>query len=697
MNLTVRVAGRQSGRQRMHNGPRDPRPSLQWRANLTGLSQVHNLYFVAYGPDIHVYEPQYPTQAVSKNPLLFFTSSPSAPGLAGYIDPTNPHAINNLVVQFLGNEEVVAVVRDDGDVDAFLIRHVVGAIARRAESSMSYPPFEDGIRPFFQANVEKSAWGLSIHAQARVLAVSSNAHEVRVFKFGLLHAHDPDSSEHEDDAATADRATDVTHQILNGEANIPYISFCNTGDDPEGRWLLTTDISGECRVMDLRALKTVQHFRLGGSRHFLSWYDHNFDRNHAGWLIMFLDRRSFQEAETVSEALGLMAGEMPPNLKRNPMMWDLSGTVQHLPGYETPLIYSNESTDGRRRRDEDPRPGNDQRAPAWVQLVDEDERDDVDSDQEAPLEIEIEINDPMSEDESQEEPSYTLNPTEAQPHATILGPSESPTSPMSYESDSEGSPSSIPIIDDASDPDAEPVEDPTHIPYNALYNGQAISSNTPKYAIDHDQPFCADLPCPILHASVRDIYLLQPSHQATQRGPHAPPTLGFANPLRQRIDHRMAFLLHFQRLNMTAYIPDLGAVIIASQKGRAIVLALTKITAETEWEEEMLLASSSTPGAASGGSVGKQGSKQHRPPPWTQKTIYAMRVQCILPFAEQEKAHERPFAPLHGLAAAPLQGCEAGRQRWRVLMMYQDHSVLSYEISRGRAEAGGIGVEAVAV
>lgn len=74
-----------------------------------------------------------------------------------------------------------------------------------------------------------------------------------------------------------------------------------------------------------------------------------------------------------------------------------------------------------------------------------------------------------------------------------------------------------------------------------------------------------------------------------------------------------------------------------------------------------------------------------------------MRVECILPFAEQEKANHRPFMPLHGLAASPLQGCEVGGTpvRWRLMMMYQDHSILSYEISRSTAGTGQVNVNGV--
>jgi hypothetical protein len=41
------------------------------------------------------------------------------------------------------------------------------------------------VRPFFQQNVEISAWGLAIHKNSRLIAVGTNKHNVHVFAFGL--------------------------------------------------------------------------------------------------------------------------------------------------------------------------------------------------------------------------------------------------------------------------------------------------------------------------------------------------------------------------------------------------------------------------------------------------------------------------------------------------------------------------------
>ncbi|KAK5686814.1 hypothetical protein LTR17_026822 [Elasticomyces elasticus] len=207
----------------------------------------------------------------------------------------------------------------------------------------------------------------------------------------------------------------------------------------------------------------------------------------------------------------------------------------------------------------------------------------------------------------------------------------------------------------------------TKVPKTAFRTAQCMAESASS-AISHTSTtkngICEDLPCPILHASVKNLYLLQPSNQKLHPGAFSPPVVGLANPLRQAVQYQHRYLNIFDRLNMHAYVPALGVVVLASQKGRAVVMALTKLSKR----------SASYPAEV----------KENLGPP---KTNYSMRVECILPFAHQELKNERPFAPLHGIAVGPIQGTEClreERKRWRLMMMYQDHSVLSYEIKRQR-------------
>lgn len=208
MRAVVSVLGVQKPSVRFgRNIGREEFPQIApWRCNLSGLSQRNNLLFMAYTGYIYVYEPHFPSQALPSKPALIIDTPPSAPGLTGMLDPRYPRAINSLVVQDLGIEEILAVARDDGDVEAYLVAHVVHAVERCAAGEVAE------VRPFFQSNVMLSAWGLAVHSNARILAVSSNTHNVTVFKFGLVDASGNDECYGE----SAERR-DAVEVIINGE------------------------------------------------------------------------------------------------------------------------------------------------------------------------------------------------------------------------------------------------------------------------------------------------------------------------------------------------------------------------------------------------------------------------------------------------------------------------------------------------
>jgi hypothetical protein len=112
----------------------------------------------------------------------------------------------------------------------------------------------------------------------------------------------------------------------------------------------------------------------------------------------------------------------------------------------------------------------------------------------------------------------------------------------------------------------------------------------------------------------------------------------------------IAHQVHFERLIFRILIIDLGLVIVGSQIGRVALISLTR----------------------------PEDSFSHHGP------ITMFRVEHILPTYTHEIQGFRPSVPLMGLAASPLQGQQMGeRKRWRLIMHYTDHSILSYELSRG--------------
>ncbi len=285
--LSIAPCSHLAGKKRFpKNGDLEPPPVAQYRNNLTALSQCHNLLFLAYTDTIQVYQPQFPTQLISSKPQLEFRLPTTQHGLAGYIDPGHPHAVNHLVVGDLGEEEILLATCDDGDVVAYSTRHILNAI--EVEQEIELLLFEH-VRPFFKRNVGMSAWGLALHKAARLIAISSNTKQIVVFAFAIGQRSSSDGLNSPADVSIDDLDTDPgsvdwervatgspdfrsrnQEIVLKGHShNIPSIAFCNTKDDPTGRYLASTDISGSTYVWDIWKgailIKASERFKIGNS------------------------------------------------------------------------------------------------------------------------------------------------------------------------------------------------------------------------------------------------------------------------------------------------------------------------------------------------------------------------------------------------------------------------------------------------
>lgn len=183
------------------------------------------------------------------------------------------------------------------------------------------------------------------------------------------------------------------------------------------------------------------------------------------------------------------------------------------------------------------------------------------------------------------------------------------------------------------------------------------TARTESYTSTPVKPSEPKLPhCAIIHTSETDIRFLQ--------DPMGDPTVECQQPLTQNLPPNLQWLDGFDRLNMLAQIPELGIVAVASQSGRVALLTLTRMTMTNH---------------------------------------LAFRLDLILPLRSQEEEGLRPNVPLLGLAIGPIQGREmtlAGiedegpgsndrgeawrrverSRRYRLMLTYYDHTVLSYEI-----------------
>lgn len=215
---------------------------------------------------------------------------PSRPDLPGHIDTKRPHDVNHLIVGDIGDEEVLVVACDDGDVISYNVQSISLAIdeaakvvirqqcyaARRIECGSTNIVLPDrdpdlglscrALVPWFHENVGASAWGLATHKRARLLAVSSNTKDINVYfpslslnKHGAFHRTYPYSEEIEGFTAwknpgptpLVDRSLNRVAILKGNKANIPSIAFCDNASDPTGKYLVSTDIDGYTIVWDI--------------------------------------------------------------------------------------------------------------------------------------------------------------------------------------------------------------------------------------------------------------------------------------------------------------------------------------------------------------------------------------------------------------------------------------------------------------
>lgn len=178
----------------------------------------------------------------------------------------------------------------------------------------------------------------------------------------------------------------------------------------------------------------------------------------------------------------------------------------------------------------------------------------------------------------------------------------------------------------------------------------------------------AVLPFHLLFTSRFDIGVLYSIRiKANDLTPIAYDSVVCARGLSQKMPRSLTSLRHVERLNMILQIPELGAVAIANQAGRVMLLTMTN-------------------------------SAEYR---------CGFRVDWILPLRTQEEKELRPEVALMGMAVGPIQGREAmdkysrfdlpdqhSEERWnplgyprryRLFLIYCDHTVLSYEVTRSPA------------
>ena len=197
-----------------------------------------------------------------------------------------------------------------------------------------------------------------------------------------------------------------------------------------------------------------------------------------------------------------------------------------------------------------------------------------------------------------------------------------------------------------------------------MWKLQADIHRFPEVEYNKTCPSFVDLPFNLLQTDERDIHMFR-DIRFDADFEIRPPDSSYSEVLcRQALDQKeqpglQAPLAFMERLNMIAQIPEMGVIVIASQIGRVGILTMTR---------------------------------------WEAPKQSGFKIECILPFVSEEHKGLRPKKPLMGIAVGPIQGQETalpqesprmGRQsprRFRLLMAYSDHTILTYEISRPNEE-----------
>ena len=645
-SLKVIPCSHQDGKKRKQRreGGSNPPEIAPWRNNLTALSQYHNLYFVAYSENVYVFEPQFPDQVLPLSPVLIIYLSASRPGLRGYIDHRKPQAANHIIIRDLGEEEILLIACDSGDVIGYTTRSIAKVILQ--QQTIGGPRTIVLPSPFFHENLGASAWGLDVHRRARLLAVSCNTQEITIFAFAL--AEDGTSADLTDDVCLlhqphrymdgvparnyvraplspiwkrTDRDNWRYHRSQNNfafslkghSANIPNISFLNLGDDEDAcPYLTTTDINGAAFLWNLwrRELRPLVSPGMSPTKNISSKRYGLTLLGPRGWATFCLDRRYARLASSRLETYGCEPS--------------FSGDLAQL-------------------------------------------CDNTDSSKGVP-------------DNSQWHPGFSKFST-VPSVSNAIGVSEDMT--MEHENTDEGSDGPFDDETDDDDMSAEYMmfEDHNQLVTNTSSDvATAGDTDNPRPDIAEiakkgqssghfqDYEFCKQLPCNILLTGETDLAFIDhgfPSVKANSTASHY--AVACKRPFHQVLPPGLQLLSHIERLNMVHHIPELGVVAIGNQAGRVALLTMTYLPKDDR---------------------------------------YGFRIEAILPFKSQEEKNIRPEAPLLGMAISPVQGeglrayspssgtpdASTRRRvntsgRYRLLMMYYDNTVLSYEMSRPSAES----------
>ncbi|KAL8936550.1 MAG: hypothetical protein Q9216_004872 [Gyalolechia sp. 2 TL-2023] len=655
--LNIYVSPPQVASERFPKPEESPPPRIaSFRNNLVALSQYYNLFFVASLDRILVYQPANQEQYLpAPRSTIQLVSSNS--GFPGYIDHTKPHAVNQLIVADLGIEELVIAACDDGDVVAYTTRSILKEIEHRAPADYRSPDIVSGLRPFFVRNVGMSAWGVAVHKEARMIAVSSNTKKINVFVFALgdpdydnsamgdddpdldlmscLPAHEWIQTTRPSTLNPDDRFQNIEIILVAHGNNIPNVGFFNPANPTDSEvFLVSTDIDGMTFIWRVWQGSIAKEFQPAVVRS-------------RGWGVSCIDPMFCRDAGSSSELLGV------ENVSTTGTIVDTTRAAKMVPeSSENHFTLRNRTANSHGSEDDQNDLDSDE-DDAMAEEYDED-FDAIDDDG---LDEQIEDDGSESEQDTEDVDAFTQTAA-GNALATLNGFIQDP---------------SMPLLNAP-----EPVKELLRSRLDYLQS--RLDNLNPKDLLPRSKAESTTLPFYIFHTTRSDMRLLH-SIQPSRNGFGSSKEVICRSPLHQYLRPEDSWLHRLERLNMVLQAPELGVVVVGDQTGRVALLTMTRSQAnrdDTEHDE-----------------VG-------------------FRLERFLPLMSQEDANQRPKTELLGVALGPISSrllkradalgddddgygyshrWEAwrtfeGSRRYRLILYYRDHTVLSYEI--GRPSKGGL-------
>lgn len=587
--------------------------------------------------------------------------------------------------------------RDDGDVLGYYTAIVQSAISQKTLPGGGNSTCPVKVKPFFHVTVGASAWGLSVHKEARMIAASANSHEIYIYAFALAGKALGDTRKvtwdspnnfsdgsllERLDCTQADDGHDYWENFVTdsfpsfppldpmeewkefglqpynwrrlflrsrmqnwrvtlrrGHAhNIPCISFCNTGEDPQGKLLLSGDILGDVRLWDIdeATCTRVSHPRADA----LDF--NNLINDCAIWNIEWIDRKAFRKTAHPSVALQFCTLWNEPrrclvditvniDMVKNSGPWKVFGHTRGANHEESHGSSQQGSASSNFSIPEDV----DSNSIPDASGSDDDASDSSGQD--------IASGPQLLGMASQQQTNISLDPLNWYVDLTRRRQWPSRT----YE--------------------------PRSCRFSQSYATQRMSRSKTEDAENDTTTAHAQQPNqpddPLVVINPRSISLFQSSLSMTPAASGVKyPTIWIDNPLRQEMPEHWAHQFNaIDQMKLSVQIPDLGVLLVGSAAGRVAVFSLHQLHPNPFHEDP-------------------------------RRPVHTMRLDHILPLESQEHRNERPLTVLIGLSASPVQGhahtidADGGHEdveasdnrsrRWRILMLYRDQTMLSYELTR---------------